>query len=273
MVASRRALLLFVLLTIAACHADFQITKYPTNEALYKAAMQELAAGRWDNAVQALEKLTTDLPARDTLLPRAHWFLGKAHYAEGDYVLAAASFGHLVESFPDDTLSDDAALAAARSYAKMWRKPTLDPTYGETALNTYNSMLALYPTSPLIPEATKELAAIQEMFAQKEYLTGMYYFRRGGYDPAMIYFNGVVTKWPTTPTARLALLRLVDSYKAIKYKPETAETCATLRKSYPGDAEVGLACEGVAAPTDTTGARPPATGPPRVEKPATPPAT
>jgi outer membrane protein assembly factor BamD len=271
---NRRVLLVVLLLAVAACHPDFQITSYPTNDALYRAAMQEMAAKRWDNAVAALEKLTTDLPARDTLLPRAHWYLAKAHDARGEYVLAAGSFSRLVESFPDDTLSDDAALEAARDYLKLWRKPTLDPTYGETALATYNTLLSLYPQSPLIPEARKELAEVEEMFAQKGYLTGVYYYRRKAYDSGIIYFKDVVAKWPASAAARQAQLRLVDSYKAIRYKEDAADTCAALRKSYPDDAEVKTTCSGVGEPAQPAASKeankpPSSTGPPSAGTPPT----
>jgi outer membrane protein assembly factor BamD len=266
MISSRRALVATLLL-LAACHPDFEITKFPTNEALYRAATEEFARGRWDNAVAAYEKLTTDLPARDTLLPRAHWFLARAHQEKGEWVLAATSFSRLTESFPDDTLADDAALEAARSYRKLWRKPALDPTYGESALAAYNTLLGLYPTSPLIPAARKELSDLDEMFAQKNYLSGMYYFRRGGYDSGIIYFKDVVSRYPTSSAARLAQLRLVDSYKKIRYKEDAVEACAALRKSYPDDAEVRLSCSDVAVPpspvaTSPATAPPSSTGPP-----------
>ncbi|MEO8335791.1 MAG: outer membrane protein assembly factor BamD [bacterium] len=275
MLLSRRALLVALLLAAAACHPDFQIANYPTNDKLYQVAATEFAAGRWDNAVAAFEKLTTDLPARDTLLPRAFWYLAKAHEARGEHVLAATSYSRLVESFPDDTLSDDAALASAREYRKMWRKPALDPTYGETALATYNTLLGLYPTSPLIPEAQKELAELEDMFAQKNYLAGMYYLRRKAYDSGIIYFKDILAKYPTTPTAKGAQLRLVDSYKAIRYKEDAADACAVLKKSFPEDAEVRSTCEGVAAPAVASTALPAnavpmSTGPP-TSPPATPP--
>src|SRR5215207_5669298 len=199
MLCSRRVLFVALLLAVAACHPDFKVAKFTTNETLYRAATEEYQRGRWENAVTAFEKLTTDLPARDTLLPRAHWFLARAHQERREWVLAGASFTRLVESFPDDTLSDDAALEAARSYRRLWRKPTLDPTYGESAEATYNTLLGLYPTSPLIPEAQKELAALQEMFAQKNYLSGMYYLRRNAHDSAIIYFKDVLAKYPASP--------------------------------------------------------------------------
>jgi outer membrane protein assembly factor BamD len=266
MISSRRALVVTLLL-LAACHPDFEITKFPTNEALYRAATEEFSRGRWDNAVSAYEKLTTDLPARDTLLPRAHWYLARAHQEKGEWVLAATSFSRLTESFPDDSLADDAALEAARSYRRLWRKPALDPTYGESALASYNTLLGLYPTSPLIPTARKELTELEEMFAEKNYLSGMYYFRRGGYDSGIIYFKDVVNRYPTSAAARLAQLRLVDSYKKIRYKEDAVEACAALRKSFPDDAEVRTACSDVAAPpspvaTSPTSAPPSSTGPP-----------
>jgi outer membrane protein assembly factor BamD len=275
MISSRRALVA-TLLVLAACHPEFELTKFPTNETLYRAATEEFARGRWDNAVAAFEKLTTDLPARDTLLPRSHWYLAQAHQKKAEWVLAATSFSRLTESFPDDTLADDAALEAARSYRRLWRKPTLDPTYGENALAAYNTLLGLYPTSPLIPAAQAELRELEEMFAQKNYLSGLYYFRRGGYDSGIIYFKDVISRYPTSASARLAQLRLVESYKKIRYKEDAVEACAALRKSFPDDAEVRATCADVAVPpspvaTTPASAPPSTTGPPLATPSAVPP--
>lgn len=273
MLPHRRALLAALLLAAAACHPDFQITQYATNDALYRAATKEFAAGRWDNAVAAFDKLTTDLPARDTLLPRAYWFLARAHDAHGEHILAATSYSRLVESFPDDSLADDAALAAARAYWKMWRKPALDPTYGETAVATYNTLLSLYPTSPLAPTAKRELAEVEDLFAQKNYLSGMYYLRRKAYDSGIIYFKDILVKYPSAPTARLAQLRLVEAYKAIRYKEDAADACAALRKNFADDVEVRATCDGVASPVIVAPAVPTNTPPATTGPPAKPPAT
>jgi len=255
-----------MLLAFAACHPDFKVGSFTTNEALYRAGLAEFQRGKWDNAVTVFEKLTADLPARDTLLPRSHWYLARAHQERREWVLAGTSFNRLVESFPDDTLADDAALEAARSYRRMWRRPQLDPTYGESADAAYASLLGLFPNSPLIETAKAEHSALQEMFAQKNYLSGMYYLRRKAHDSAIIYFKDVVAKYPEAPTARLAQLRLVDAYKAIRYNDDAADQCAELRRSFPNDAEVSQTCVDVrppAAPTaDSTRSTPPATGPP-----------
>lgn len=239
---------------LAACHG-FKISQFPTNESLYAAGQREYQKKHWANAIAVFEKLTTELPARDTLLPRAYWYLATAHEKQGELLLAAQSFTRLYESFPDDTLGDDAALEAARSYRKLWRKPPLDATYGETALATYNTLLGLYPTSEHADAARREILDLEQWFATKDYLTGMFYFRRKAYDSALIYFRGVVERWPHVPRAREALLRIAESYRAIRYREQLAETCGKLRQTYPGDAESGRVCAGVRIP-DSTAALP-----------------
>lgn len=240
---------------IAACNHEFVTKNYHTNEALYQAGIREFNRHKWDNAIAAFEKLTLDLPARDSLLPRSYWYLATAHEKQGEHLLAAQSYSKLVESFPDDSLAPNAALEAARSYWKLWRKPSLDPTYGQTALATYNTLIGLYPTSPIIPQAQKELAELENWFAIKDYDAGMFYLRRKAYDSAIIYFKDVLSRWPNAPKSRDASLRLVDAYKAIRYKEDASDLCTQLRKKYVNDAEVHEACKGIpdaATPTTTT---------------------
>jgi len=256
-------LLLLVLLVatgaLSACRAGFRLNRYPTNEALYQAALGEFNKKKWVNAITAFEKLTNDLPARDTLLPRSYWYLAHAHTRQREHLLAAQSYSRLFESFPDDTLADDAAMEAARSYRRLWRKPSLDPTYGESALATFNALIGLYPSSEFVEPARAEILDLEQWFATKNYETGIFYLRRKAYDSAIIYLRTVVERWPHVPRARDALLRLAESFEAIRYHEDFNEVCARLRRDYAGDAEVPRVCAG-ARPAPVPGATGP-TGP------------
>src|SRR5690349_12170239 len=233
------------MVSAAACRPDFQLKNFTSNEALYNASLREFQRRKWDNAVSGFEKLTTDLSARDSLLPRSYWYLAWAHEHLGEHLLAAQSFNRLVESFPEDSLADDGALEAARSYRKMWRKPQLDPQYGEMAVSQYNTLIGLYPTSTLIPTAQKEIGDLENWFAIKEYDAGMYYFRRKAYISASVYFKDALNKYANAPAAKSAGVKLVEAYKADHYKDDAADLCAQLRQRYPNDAEVGRVCQGV----------------------------
>src|SRR3954469_5834172 len=122
-----------VLTVGAACQHEFKPASFKTNEQLYRAGVHEFERQKWDNAIQAFERLTLDLPARDSLLPLSYWYLATAHAQKGEHLLAAEGYSRLNQPFPDDSIADDAMLAEAAQYTKMWRKPTLDSQYGQTA--------------------------------------------------------------------------------------------------------------------------------------------
>ncbi len=252
----------------AACRPAFVITKFPTNEALYKASLTEFRKGHWDNAVSGFDKLTLDLGVRDTLLVPSYWYLGLAHEHAGDELLAAQAFSRLVESFPDDSLAPLANLKAGEAYQGLWKSPGLDDTYGQTALQTYTMLIQLYgqTDSTVADSARQQVAKLNEWFAAKDYDTGMFYFRNDAWDSSILYFKNVVARWPETDHARLAMLRLSEAYRKIHYTEDLADICTQMRSRYPGDKDVAHDCRGVKSRTaaaDTSGGSAPPLPPPR----------
>jgi outer membrane protein assembly factor BamD len=244
------AALLTFLLAGAACKPAFLPARFTDNQALFDASRREYDRKHWDNAQAGFERLTLNLPARHPLLPKSFFWLGKTHNRKHQYLLAAQNFTRVTESFPDDSLGDDALIEAGGAYANLWRKPPLDATYGQTAIATYRTLLALYPNSDLRATAEREIRELQEWLATKDFETGMHYFRRKAYDSAIIYFRDVVKNYPETPAARLAQLRMVEAFRnpAMRYFEDANEVCAALRQAYPDDREVREEC---GAPTGT----------------------
>ena len=240
---------------LAACAGHLDVAKFKgTNEELYARSLKAFTKHNWDDAVAGFEKLTLELPAHDTLLSRAHYYLGEAHEHRAEYLLAAQSYSRLAESFPDDSMADRALYAAGRSYQKMWHRPDLDASNGESALTSYQQLLSLYPGSTMAGDAQKQISRLDEWFARKDYANGVHYYRRHAYDSAIIYLKDVVKNYPNTATARLAQLKLVDAYRAIKYRDDANDVCAQLRTSYPGDREIAQRC--VTTASVQTGAKP-----------------
>jgi len=245
---------LAALVSLAACKASFVPTKFSSDAKLFDASLDRLHKKKWDDAVAGFERLTLNLASRDTLLPLAHWYLGKAYAGRSDDLLAAQEFSKLAESFAEDTLSDDALFESGRAYSRMWRRPALDPQYGQLAQVQYRLLATLYPESPLKKDVDAELTRLDEWFAQKDFDTGDAYFRRKAYDSAIIYFRDVVKNYPNTDRARRALIRMVEAYRSpvMNYREDAKEVCATLHSLYPNDAAVAKACAGL-APADSTG--------------------
>lgn len=241
-----------LLIGASGCATGFQTARYTSDEALFAAALAEYEKGEWGNAVTGFERLTLQLAARDSLLPRAHYYLGQAHRRRGEELLAAQSFVRLVEAFPGDTLADDALYDAGLSYQRLWRKPELDTQYGDAALETYRTLLNAYPESPRRADAERGIGELLEQLGTKDLLAGEYYLRLRAYDSAIIYFQDVRERYPETDAARRAGLRLVETYRRLKYQEEADETCTQLRTRHPADGEVRAAC-GLAAAAGTAG--------------------
>jgi outer membrane assembly lipoprotein YfiO len=262
----RAAALVAAFTVAAACRPGFQPRNYSSTGALFKASLAEYNKKNFDNAVTGFERLTLDLSARDTLLPMAHWYLANAHEAKKEHLLAASSFARLAESYPDDSLAPIALFRAGESYSALWRKPDLDATYGDLAQIQYRQLASIYPDSPMRKQADNATLQLDEKKAMKDYLVGMHYVRRGGYESSLIYFKDVVRNYPNTRVAHDALMEMVVVYRRpeLKYVQEATETCATLRTAYAGEAAVAALCPGVAS-KDSVGVKP--TGP-TVPKPA-----
>ncbi|MGI8620123.1 MAG: outer membrane protein assembly factor BamD [Gemmatimonadaceae bacterium] len=237
-------LALSLISAVGACRRSpgFDAARFTSTDELYAASLQQFEQKRWANAVRGFEKLTTDLPPRDPRLPLAHHYLARAQGRLGDHLIAAQTFSRLSSNFPDDTLADDALLLGAREYQSLWKRPGLDAEYGQSALTLYQTLTAVYPASPLVPEAQAGVARLEQMFATKDYDTGYHYTKRGAYDSAIIYFKDVIRKYPNAPKAREAYLRLLESYREINYRDEAREICETMRQAYPTDGEVSRAC-------------------------------
>ncbi|MGH7606024.1 MAG: outer membrane protein assembly factor BamD, partial [Gemmatimonadales bacterium] len=137
---------------------------------------------------------------------------------------------------------------------RLWRRPELDPTYGEIALATYQELAGRYPDSDAAARARPHVQRLQNQFADKTYKNGMFYLRRKAYDSAIIYFKEVIANFPDTPRVPDALLRLVETYRAIGYSQELTETCAHLRRFFPDTPGLRETCPAVAPLSDTTGA-------------------
>lgn len=232
------------MLGAGACRRSptFDTARFTSSDELFAASLQQFEAKRWANAVRGFEKLTTDLPPRDARLPLAYHYLASSQAKQRDHLLAAQTFARLSANFPDDTLADDALAAGAREYQKLWRSPGLDAEYGRSALTLYQTLVSVYPSSTLLPAAQAGIAKLEQMFATKDYDAGFHYMKRGAYDSAIIFFKDVIRKYPNTPKAREAYLRLLESYREINYREEAREVCETMRQTYPTDAEVAKAC-------------------------------
>ena len=246
--------LVAVMVLVAACHRGApRVQPVVQPEDQVTRAMELFHRGNMRGAQTLLQRAAFELPPGSPTLAQVRYYLAECYFQIGDRVQAAAEFRKVADEFPTTEYAPLALLRAGDANLRLWRRPELDPTYGETALAIYQELAGRYPDSDAAARARAHVVRLENQFAEKTYKNGMFYFKRKAFDSAIIYYKDVIANYPNSRRTPDALLRLVDSYRAIRYTQELQETCDHLRRYYPNAAGLNKSCPRTA---DTTAATP-----------------
>ncbi len=244
----RAALALLVAAALPGC-ALFRTPPPLTVESAYAQGMEAYNAGQWRRAAELLGQFVPNATS-DPRLKGALMALGRAHLETREYVSATAQFLRVATEFPRDPEAEAARFGLCDAYHRLSPRPQLDPEYTNAAITYCESFASIYPGTPQAAQAQAWVAEMRGKLAQKAYENGFFYFRRGLYDAAIVYFNNVVTQFPESPWSSSALLRMTEAYGRLGYREEEAATRARLLREYPQSPEArNLA----AAPADSAG--------------------
>ena len=238
----RSAVLIAVAVAVAACSKNLDPNKYPTPESLLEASVDLYNRGKCEQASQGFRRLVFEFDASDPRVVTVRYYLAECTLKRGERLEAARLFRRVSDETPRHELAPQALLRAGDSYAGMWKKPDLDPTYGETAAGTYRELLARYPVSQQADTAQARIQSLNEWFAEKDYKNGNFYFRLRAYDSAILYFKDVVANYPQTEYAGRSVERLIEAYDKIGYQEEKREMCGYLRQFYPDSQRADKLC-------------------------------
>ncbi len=204
-----------------------------TIDSLWTAGQRAFNAGRWGDANKVFTRLSTTMPVTDARLTRMHFYRGEIELALGNELDAVRQFRRVSDETPDDSLAPDALLRAGDAYAYLWRRPELDPTYGQTALTVYQELEGRYPGTTAAKRAEARVRELSDRFAVKEYANALYYFRFKAHDSAILMLRALIAQYPRAPIVPSALEKLVLSYRALGYQEDVKETCGYIARFFP----------------------------------------
>ena len=246
-----RAAILTILVVLAACGRKSPAeTPAPVPvkvDSVWALAQAAFNRGDWSEAQKQLDRATPLLTPTDPRYLRLHFYLAEILFAQGSPLQAVREFRRIADERPDDPMAPDALLRAGDAYLDLWRRPELDPTYGETARAVYQEVISRYDGTPAARRATLRLNELAEKFAEKEYKNALFYFKYKAYDSAILLFRGVIANYPRAAVVPEALERLVRAYQILNYQEDLKETCAYIAQYHPAPTGPRRLCP-VAAP-------------------------
>lgn len=217
-------------------------------DSLWQKADQLFRHGKWGDAQSALERINLEFAPGDPRIARSRFELAECYLQGKSHLQAVREFRRVSDDQPGDELAPEALLRAGDAYAELWRRPELDPTYAQTAIQTYHELQSRYPGTAAARRSVARVTALEDLLAYKQYRSGMYYVKYKAYDSAIIYFKDLAATYPRAPITPTALVELVGIYKILGYQEDVNDTCGYLDRTTPTASGVAEACAAPPAP-------------------------
>ncbi|MBA2628206.1 MAG: outer membrane protein assembly factor BamD [Gemmatimonadales bacterium] len=229
--------------------ADAERTATPALlDSLWSQTRSAVARKKWDDVIRIVTRFSLEAPVADPRATQARLYLGEAYLGKKEFLQAAREFRRVSDENPADPLAPQGLLLVGDAYRGLWRRPELDPTYGQAAIATYEELLSRYPGTDAATQAQLRISELQERFAYKQLKAAQYYLRLKAYDSAILYLKDLAAKYPRAQVTPGALVMLIDAYRALNYQEDVQETCQYLLKYHPGNGVGRKSCAGVAPP-------------------------
>jgi outer membrane protein assembly factor BamD len=263
---------------------------------LFERGTDSLNRKKWLTAREFFGRLVDNYP-QSPYRPDAKLGLGDSYLGEGgveSLVLAANEFTEFLSFYPTHRRADYAQYKLALCHYQQMRGPERDQRETREAVIAFETFLAKYPNSDLMPEVQARYREARDRLSTSEYRVGYFYYRQKWYPGAIARFQAVLKEDPGFSTRDAlyyylgeALLkvrrdaealpyfdRLVKEFEASEYLEKAKARLAELQETAPGSAPAASGSstspDGVADPPGTPVSTPPVTPPP-APQPATPP--
>lgn len=225
-----------LVLVVAACGSREPPLDQYNAVGLLERGIGSYQEGEFDDAIRFLDRFVLEYPTH-ARVQEARYYLADSYFEREEYIAAAARFDRLASDFPQGELADDARFKVCDSYRRLSPEPTLDQEYTHAAIDHCRTLALYHPSSEYAARAQEIVDRLEDKLARKQLLVAEHYFDRNAFDSAIIYFQSVVDRYPTTATAPRALLRLAETYDEIGYDEEAMQTRQRLEREYPDSKE------------------------------------
>ena len=161
-----------------------------------------------DKTANMFEKIVRYGPYGD-LGPPSQMDIGAAREKEKEFPLAVQAYELAADRYSEQPqIAADALYKAALAYNKQARKADYDQSVAGQAISAFTDFMALYPSDPRVAEAQKTITQLKSVEAEGNFRVAKYYEKQKQWAGALVYYNEVLIKNPSSPLADQARRRI-----------------------------------------------------------------
>ena len=192
---------------LVGCGSSGGVTAESDEEA-YLTGMQAYESGKYMRAIEYL-RAALDFGRSGDYADEAQFYLARAYYDDGQYLLAAAEYGRFADFYPTDARVEEAHFGRIQSYYQLSPRYNLDQSDTDRAIAHIRVFTSRYPQSVFTDEVVTMLEELREKLARKQLAAGALYERRELYEAAVLSYERLIERFPTSDYADDALLGVV----------------------------------------------------------------
>jgi len=200
-------------------------------EELYQSGEQALFSRKFGTAKERFKKLLETSPESE-FSRTARLGLAEAYYRDGDYEEAAQAYEDYLELHPLSPNSDYVQYKLGMCYYKLMLPADRDQSYTEKAIEAFDKLIKVYPSSPWALRASQIIKECKERLAQHDIYVGKFYYKVKEYNAAKLRFEDAYHRIQEGETAAQALYWLGKTFEELGDKQKAMECYENIVKNY-----------------------------------------
>jgi outer membrane protein assembly factor BamD len=189
---------------------------------LFDKGAAALEQKKWLTAREFFKQVTETYTA-SPYRPDAKLGIGDTYLGEGTaeaLVLAINEFREFLSFYPTNRRADYAQFKLGMAHFKQMRHPQRDQTETREAVREFETFVARYPDSSLMPEARAKLREARDRLSEADYLVGYFYYRQKWYPGAIVRFRLLLKDDPAYTGRDAVYYYLADALSKSKREAE-----------------------------------------------------
>lgn len=244
---SRGAVAMLLIAALAGCGifgqgGEVDRTAKMTPNEIYAEAKDEMASGRYGEAIKLLAKLESRFPfgawAQQAQLDTAFSF-----YKDGERTQALITIERFIRLYPTSDQLDYAYYL--KGLVNFNENQGIMSTFGlqdlserdnkaaREAFEAFRQVITRFPESKYAEDSRDRMRYLVNAMAGSEVHIARYYYTRGAYLAAINRAQGVIQQYQTTPAVEEALFILMQGYDKLGMPEQQADAERVLRRNFP----------------------------------------
>ncbi len=201
---------------------------------LFDKGNEALGRKRWLVAREFFKQVT-ETYTQSPIRPDAKLGIGDTYLGEGSaeaLVLAIAEFQEFLSFYPTHARADYAQYKLGMAHFRQMRSAQRDQTETRDAIKEFDTFVARYPNSSLMPEVKARLRDAHDRLSQSEYEVGFFYYRIRWYAGAIDRLGSILRQDPEFKNRDAVYFYLAEAMSKLNRSAEALPLYERLLKEF-----------------------------------------